>query len=254
MKKIIISLLLCMAIAISIAAAANLGTVDAAKEATSLCFAETTGGKVMGYQYDGVDTYFGIQYGTAKRFEMPQPYVWNGLRYCMVYGESAPQSVPTSTKNSFDAMNYSHVKSENEQLCLQLNVWSERTKKNTSRPVIVWLHGGGFSSGSSGEYTFYEGGNLAKDGDVVFVSVNHRLNSLGYLDLSAYDDKYKYSGNAGMADIVLALQWVQDNIGNFGGDPDNVTIIGQSGGGSKVTTLMGMPAASGLFEIGRAHV
>ena len=113
---------------------------------------------------------------------------------------------------------------------------------------MVWLHGGGYKNGSSIEGVAYDGKNLSEFGDVVVVTVNHRLNVLGYLDLSQYGDEYKYSGNAGIADLVAALEWVQENIANFGGDPDNVTIFGQSGGGGKVVSLMSSPAAEGLFD------
>lgn len=109
-------------------------------------------------------------------------------------------------------------------------------------------HGGGFTAGSSVELPSYDGENLAKRGNVVVVSLNHRLNVLGYLDLSAYSEKYKHSANAGLLDLVMALQWMKVNIAQFGGDPDNVTIFGQSGGGGKVTSLMNAPSAKGLFH------
>jgi para-nitrobenzyl esterase len=113
---------------------------------------------------------------------------------------------------------------------------------------MVWLHGGGFTAGSGTELPSYDGENLVRRGDVVVVSVNHRLNAFGYLNLAAFGDKYALSGNAGMLDIVAALEWVRDNISRFGGDPGNVTIFGQSGGGGKVTALMAMPSAQGLFH------
>ncbi len=127
-------------------------------------------------------------------------------------------------------------------------MFTKNTGGSSLKPVVFWIHGGGYTTGGSLEKTIYDGGNMADYGDVVFVSVNHRLNCLGYLDLSAYGDESKNSGNLGQADLVFALEWVQDNIKAFGGDPDNVTIVGQSGGGSKVTTLMGMPSAKGLFH------
>ena len=113
---------------------------------------------------------------------------------------------------------------------------------------MVWLHGGGFQTGSAIEQLVYDGANLSRKGDVVVVSVNHRLNMLGFLDLSAYSEKYKYSGNVGTMDMVAALQWIQKNIAVFGGDPNNVTLFGQSGGGAKVLVLMTVPAAQGLFH------
>ncbi len=132
--------------------------------------------------------------------------------------------------------------------CLRVNVWTSSIREDTKLPVMVWLHGGGFSEGSSQEQIGYDGTNLARDHGVVVVSLNHRLNALGFLDLSAYGAKYAKSGNVGMLDIVKALEWVKANISAFGGDPSNVTIFGQSGGGGKVTTLMAMPSAKGLFH------
>lgn len=113
---------------------------------------------------------------------------------------------------------------------------------------MFWIHGGGYSAGSGQELKSYDGENLARRGDVVVVSMNHRLNIFGYLDLSEFGEQYQSSGNAGMLDIVAALEWVRDNIGNFGGDPGNVLIFGQSGGGGKVNALMAMPSAKGLFH------
>lgn len=129
-----------------------------------------------------------------------------------------------------------------------MNVWTQSLDETAKRPVMVWFHGGGFSAGSSIEQIAYDGENLSKFGDVVVVTVNHRLNILGYLDLSPYGEKYWNSGNVGNADLVASLQWVHDNIARFGGDPENVTIFGQSGGGGKVTSLMQTPAANGLFH------
>jgi len=131
--------------------------------------------------------------------------------------------------------------------CLRVNVWTPAAD-NRKRPVMVWLHGGGFSAGSGQELKAYYGESIARRGDVVLVSVNHRLNVFGYLSLSKFGEEYASSANAGMLDLVAALEWVRDNISNFGGDPGNVMIFGQSGGGSKVSTLMAMPAAKGLFH------
>ena len=132
--------------------------------------------------------------------------------------------------------------------CHFLNVWTRELDKSAKKPVLVWFHGGGYSAGSSLEMDFYHGANLAKKDDVVVVSVNHRLNVFGYLDLSSFGEKYHNSGNAGIADLVMSLRWVQKNISAFGGDPGNVTIFGQSGGGNKVTTLCQIPEAEGLFH------
>ena len=132
--------------------------------------------------------------------------------------------------------------------CLRVNIWTGGINDGRKRPVMVWLHGGGFREGSGQELVSYDGTNLARDHGVVVVSLNHRLNVLGFLDLSAFGAKYAHSGNLGMMDIVKALEWVRENIANFGGDPANVTIFGQSGGGGKVSTLMAMPSAKGLFS------
>jgi para-nitrobenzyl esterase len=132
--------------------------------------------------------------------------------------------------------------------CQFANVWTPGISDGKKRPVMVWIHGGGFTNGSGIELTSYDGQNLSKKGDVVVVTLNHRLNVLGFLDLSAYGDKYKNSGNASLTDLVAALKWVRDNAEAFGGDPSNVTIFGQSGGGYKVRALMGTPAAKGLFH------
>ena len=221
------------------------GSVALAGTPTFPVVAETTGGKVMGFNYAGVNYFYGIPYASAERFEMPQAVTWEGVRACLMHGEVAPQN--KVVMNRFDAMNYSAEMVENENSCLVLNIMTPNLDPEVKNPLSFdpWR---GFDTGASNEYVFYNGANLARSGDVVFVSVNHRLNVLGYLDLSAYGEEYRYSGNLGMLDLIFALQWVQDNIEQFGGDPNNVTIVGQSGGGSKVTTLMGMPVARGLFH------
>ena len=132
--------------------------------------------------------------------------------------------------------------------CLSLNIWSQSLDRSAKKPVMFWIHGGAFSMGSSIEQKAYNGENMSRYGDVVVVTVNHRLNILGYLDLSPYGERYAGSANAGQADLVAALKWVRDNIEAFGGDPDNVTIFGQSGGGMKVSGLMQTPEADGLFH------
>lgn len=181
---------------------------------------------------------------------MPVEASWKSRKSALVYGAVSPQDTAyttTATPANFTEFADTDL-FENEQQCLNLNVWTQSMDKSAKKPVIVWFHGGGYSSGASSELACYDGKNISEYGDVVFVSVNHRLNVLGYLDLSAYGEEYKYSGNSGTADQVMALQWVQKNIENFGGDPNNVTIVGQSGGGGKVMTLMGTPAAQGLFQ------
>ncbi|HBY71786.1 MAG TPA: carboxylesterase/lipase family protein, partial [Lachnospiraceae bacterium] len=131
-----------------------------------------------------------------------------------------------------------------------LNIWTNSLEKGAKKPVMVWLHGGGYTAGSAIEQEAYDGFSMCDNGDVVVVTVNHRLNILGFLDLSPFGEKYRNSGNAGLADLVAALKWIQENITEFGGDPDNVTLFGQSGGGMKVTGLMQIPEADGLFHKG----
>lgn len=204
-------------------------------------------GTILGYKTKGVSHFYGIPYGKAERFQQAEPAdPWTGYKATMMHGEVSPQL--KTTMEVFDAFTYSEEMVENEDTCLNLNVWSANMEGGEKQPVIVWLHGGGMTTGGSIEKTFYAGANMADYGDVVFVSVNHRLNYLGFMDLSKYGEEYAGSGNVGMTDIVLALEWVQENIETFGGDPSNVTIIGQSGGGTKVTTLMSMPSAQGLFH------
>lgn len=208
----------------------------------------TESGKVRGYIHRGIYTYKGIPYAKADRFMAPEkPNPWTNVRSSMSYGPVCPTD-PTTTVNDVFEFPFNHDLGYNNEHCQVLNVWTRNLNDGKKRPVMVWFHGGGFSAGSSIELPSYDGENLAHKGDVVVVSVNHRLNVLGFLDLSAYGDKYKGSGNAGLLDLVASLQWVKENIANFGGDPDNVTIFGQSGGGGKVTCLMNSPVAKGLFQ------
>ncbi len=170
---------------------------------------------------------------------------WEGIKSATNYGYICP--VPDEPAPSSEIFIPHRFWPANEH-CQFLNVWTPGINDGRKRPVMVWFHGGGFSNGSSIEQVAYEGDKLAEYGDVVVVTVNHRLNILGFLDMSSFGEKYANSVNAGMADIVASLQWVHDNIASFGGDPDNVLIFGQSGGGSKVKCLMNIPAAAGLFH------
>ena len=213
---------------------------------------ETTAGKVRGYSAQGILTFKGIPFAgnTAgpNRFMPPtRPHPWAGLRSSMYYGQVCPQGARAGWKNDEESFMFEWDDGQPGEDCLRVNVWTPGAD-NRKRPVMVWLHGGGFTAGSGQELKAYYGESIARRGDVVLVSLNHRLNVFGYLNLSKYGEEYASSANAGMLDLVAGLEWVRDNIGNFGGDPGNVTIFGQSGGGSKVSTLMAMPAAQGLFH------
>ena len=192
----------------------------------------TQSGLVKGIDQEGTMGFLGIPYAKVERFMPPLPVdKWDTIRVCDHWGPMTMQ--PSNRPMSDDEIS--------EQCCV-LNVWTTDVK--AKKPVMFWLHGGGFDSGTS---AWDPGMQLAKK-DVVVVSINHRLNILGFLDLSAISPRYKYSGNVGMLDAVQALEWVRDNIANFGGDPTNVTIFGESGGGGKVGTLLCMPKAKGLFH------
>jgi para-nitrobenzyl esterase len=226
------------------------------KGASASPVVETTAGKIRGYVQNiaskKVYTFKGVPYGASTegpgRFMPPfKPIPWKDVRETVQYGPRCPQTrggggglVP-----EVDVMEWKGPMSED---CLNLNVWTPGLKGGGKRPVMVWLHGGGYDRGSA-NFSLYDGRNLAGKHDVVMVSVNHRLNILGLLYLpDLAGEKFAHWGNPGLQDLVLALQWVRDNIENFGGDPNRVTIFGQSGGGAKVSALMGMPAAKGLFH------
>jgi para-nitrobenzyl esterase len=209
---------------------------------------ETAQGRLRGLSRDGVDVFKGIPYAAStegrNRFLPPQPVgPWAGVREATTYGDAAPQG--TAPGGASTAWYYAHdAHSEN---CLSLNVFAPSARVGGRRPVMVWIHGGAWALGC-GSAPGFEGLSLAKFGDVVLVTINHRLGVFGYLKLEDPDDRFADSGNAGMLDVVASLRWVRDNIAGFGGDPANVTIFGQSGGGAKVSSLMAMPAARGLFH------
>ena len=206
-------------------------------------------GQVRGYVHNEITTYKGIPYAQAKRFEAAEsPTKWEGVKSTTMYGPVAPLLNPTTSIQDESEFVFDHDWGFPNEDCLSLNVWTPEASNAKKRPVLFWIHGGGFTAGSSHELPSYDGENLAKKGDVVVVSINHRLNVLGFLDLSAYGEKYQHSANNSILDMVKALEWVKNNIANFGGDPNNVTIFGQSGGGAKVNTLMAMPKAKGLFH------
>ena len=205
---------------------------------------KTTAGLIQGTKEDGIYCYLGVPYAEAKERFVPAEEVtpWEGVRVADTYGPMSPQA-QISGVDGESSQNGTDNNSQN------LNIWTPGVNDGKKRPVMVWLHGGGFSTGSANEEG-YDGQALSSSGDVVIVSVNHRLNVFGYLDLSAYGDKYKYSANVGLMDIVDSLKWIQDNIEAFGGDPENVTLFGQSGGGAKVLAMMTSPSAKGLFQKG----
>ena len=204
-------------------------------------------GQLIGAKEDGIYEYLGVPYAQAERFMPPKDVTpWEGLRPAVTHGENCfiPMMKGVAGDELFNPHRYMPM-SEN---CQFANVWTPGVADGQKRPVMVWIHGGGFTNGSGIELTSYDGHNLSKTGDVVVVTLNHRLNVLGFLDLSAYGEKYKNSGNASLEDLVAALRWVNKNAEAFGGDPGNVTIFGQSGGGYKVRALMGTPSARGLFH------
>jgi len=220
---------------------------------TKFVIAETTFGKVRGVTNNGIQTFKGIPYGAttagSNRFMPPtDPMKWTGVRDALEYGHSAPQRDPAAAPPAAGALTVSgaSLPAEGED-CLVLNVWTPAVSDNRKRPVMFWCHGGGFATGS-GSSPDNDGTNLARRGDVVVVTINHRLNVLGFANLSEFSTDFAASGDTGMMDIVQALKWVRANIAQFGGDPNTVMIFGQSGGGRKVETLLAMPSAKGLFH------
>jgi para-nitrobenzyl esterase len=232
-------------------------TGSVVRASSSSPIVETEYGRVRGYTRKGIHIFKGIPYaadaGSVNRFlpaKMPTP--WAGVRPSLYPSHVCPQ--PSFTTNSGDEALWLFMWDEGvrKEDCLSLNVWSPGLD-NAKRPVMVWLHGGAYTMGSSTESPSYDGENLARNGDVVMVSLNHRLGIFGFLNLEEYGEEYAASGANGMLDIVAALQWVRTNIAAFGGDPNRVMVFGQSGGGMKVTTLLTMPPAKGLFHRAAIH-
>ena len=218
----------------------------------------TTAGRIRGAGDGAVSAFKGVPYGDdtggTGRFRPPRPpQPWSGVRDCIAYGPSCPQMTilqmlgvapPPEAETYMGVLNAEPSTGED---CLALNVWTPAPDPAARLPVLVWLHGGGWSTGSA-SWPLYDFTNLARNHGVVVVGVNHRVGILGFLDVSGLDDAYADSGNVGMLDIVAALGWIRANIGDFGGDPGNVTVFGESGGGAKTSTLLAMPAATGLFH------
>lgn len=210
--------------------------------------ATTTAGTVRGATDGGIHAFKGIPYGAPTsgdgRLRPPSPPApWSGVRDTLAFAPMCPQIV-RGLPDIFASWTFDKAMSED---CLALNVWTPALADGGKRPVMVWFHGGDFAS-LSGSRNVFDGTRLAHKGDVVVVTLNHRLNLFGYLQLSQFLPDYADAGNIGLLDLVQALQWVRDNIAAFGGDPGNVTIFGQSGGGAKVSCLMAMPVAAGLFH------
>ena len=225
---------------------------------------ETSAGKVRGFERSGVFIFKGIPYGAstsgANRFMPPmKPESWAGIRNALAYGRICPQE--DSAHSNTDGKNLANADEDAFLLhrgyairvpgedCLRVNVWTPEINGSGKRPVMVYMHGGGFSGGCGHDLLSYEGESLARNHDVVLVNHNHRLNVYGYLNLEGlFGDEFASSANVGMLDLVAVFEWVRTHISMFGGDPNNVTIFGQSGGGGKVAALLAMPAAKGLFH------
>ncbi|MDR0395827.1 MAG: carboxylesterase family protein [Oscillospiraceae bacterium] len=204
-------------------------------------------GALQGLKIDSTYLFLGVPYAKASRFEMPEkPEAWEGVRKAQTYGPISP--MPDQTSVGYDELVWPHRYWPQNENCQVLNIWTQSLDESAGKPVLVFFHGGGQTNGSSIESVAYDGKNLSEYGDVVVVTVNHRLNVLGYLDLSQFGEDWENTANLGVADLVASLQWLHDNVAKFGGDPGNVTIFGQSGGGTKVNAILHAPSAEGLVH------
>jgi para-nitrobenzyl esterase len=209
---------------------------------------QTPAGALRGRLQEGIHSFLGISYGEnttgSRRFLPPLKLErWSGVKDALEYGPDAPQTIPRGRSAGVQ----NNLRRPPDEDCLVLNVWTPGVCDDRARPVLFWCHGGGFVSGS-GSGSLYNGEHLARRGDAVVVTFNHRLGALGFLPLCDVDSAAPSAMNVGMLDIVLALEWVRDNIADFGGNPGCVTLFGESGGGRKVTALLAMPRARGLFH------
>ncbi len=215
---------------------------------------DTVYGKVQGIQTAGVKEFKGVPYGAStagrNRFMPPKkPAAWKGVRECLAHGQISPQA-PADLRSDYAMMiHWDYQPGGMGEDCLSLNIWTPGLRDGAKRPVLVSFHGGGFTTGS-GNAIGYDGAQLARFGDVVVVTVNHRLATFGYTHLAdlGAPPEFAFAGVAGIMDLTASLEWVRDNIENFGGDPDTVMIFGQSGGGAKTSTMLATPAAKGLFH------
>lgn len=208
--------------------------------------AETRSGKLQGVLVDGIYLFRGIPYAQAERFAPAQPVApWDGVRLARCWGYVSPEM---TEKLASDEAICPHNYWRADEHCQNLNLWTPSLERGARLPVIVWMHGGGWVSGSSIEQRAYDGENLSRRGRVVVVNFNNRQNCLGALDLSSFGDEFRDSVFCGLSDVLEAMRWIHDNIAAFGGDPDNVTVVGQAGGGKRALALMQAPEADGLYH------
>ena len=209
---------------------------------------ETRQGKLRGVTYGDVNIFMGIDYARAKRFHMPEEIEpWTGVKNAYQHGPVAMQVLETNPFFYYRGLHMLEKESEN---CQNLNIWAPKCAPGEKKPVFVWIHGGGFFGGNAFEEISFDGFRVAHYGDVIFVSINHRLNVIAHLNLEDYGEEFWNSGNVGIADLVVAMNWIHDNIAAFGGDPENVTICGHSGGGGKVQCLYQLKDAAHTFQRG----
>ena len=207
---------------------------------------QTKQGKLRGVTYGDVNIFMGVEYAHAKRFHMPEEIPsWEGIKDAYRHGPVAKQVLAPNTFSYYRGLHMLELESED---CQNLNIWAPKTLNGEKKAVFVWIHGGGFFGGNAFEEISFDGFNLAHHGDIIFVSINHRLNILAHMNLEDYGEEFKNSGNAGIADLVAAMKWIHENIAAFGGDPENVTICGHSGGGGKVQCLLQIEEAAPYFQ------